>query len=159
QEESAAPLAVTGAVKSYSPEFNISANDTGLLASLSQATGGRVIDDGTGTTGEAASGSVEALTPASGSPDRSSPTSSGLDLFERKTAKTIPHDIWDKLLVLALLLLPIDVALRRLRVNREDIRAALAAMQRWIYSTLPWPRFGALETGAPGAVTLGLAQL
>ena len=100
----------------------------------------------------------EAGTTAGGLGAAPAPAPNTVGLFERRGAKTIPHDIWDKLLLLALLLLPIDAAIRRLRIGRDDVRAGLSAAMRWICSYLPWPRT-ALETDGSGAAALGLAQL
>jgi uncharacterized membrane protein len=155
--ESGVPLAITGAVKSYSPEFNISTDDSGLLARLSQATGGQVLEAGTGATNKPPAEGAES--PQADGPVSSSPAPRGVDLFERRAARTIPHDIWDKLLMLALLLLPIDAAIRRLRVSRDDVRSGLSATMRWASSLLPWLRPAILETDGSGAATLGLAQL
>jgi Mg-chelatase subunit ChlD len=89
--------AVTGAVNSYSPEFNIAPADTNLLDRLGEATGGKRVFD-----------------PAAA------------DLFERSHSKTRPHEIWRGLLLAALLLLPFDVGVRRLRVGREQFSSARA---------------------------------
>jgi Ca-activated chloride channel family protein len=156
-QESSTPLAITGAVKSYSPEFNISPDDSGLLARLSQATGGQVIDAETGATNKPPAESAES--PPADGPVSSAPAPRGIDLFERRASRTIPHDVWDKLLVLALLLLPIDAAIRRLRLNREDLRSGLSAVMRWSSSFLPWLRPAILETDGSGTAAVGLAQL
>ncbi|HXG66589.1 MAG TPA: VWA domain-containing protein, partial [Blastocatellia bacterium] len=105
-EEGGRTAPVTGAVNSYSPEFVITGGDAGLLAAISEATGGRVLD------GQAAE---------------------DLNLFERRTAKTEPREIWQSLLLFALLLLPFDVGIRRLHITREQwaqARAWLAAKLR-----------------------------
>jgi Ca-activated chloride channel homolog len=94
-----------GAVNSYSPEFNIASQDVDLLARLSEMTGGQVVQGG------------EAASP---------------DLFTRRSTKTIPHEIWETLLLAALILLPIDVGVRRVRVTREEFAHA----RGWIQSRL-----------------------
>jgi hypothetical protein len=63
------------------------------------------------------------------------------------------------MLVLALLLLPIDVAIRRLRISRDELRSGLSAAMHWVSSFLPWLRPAILETDASGAAAVGLAQL
>ena len=69
-EEDGQTGATTGAVNSYSPEFNIASEDVDLLARVSEMTGGQVIPTGD------ASISV---------------------LFSRRSTKTIPHEIWETL--------------------------------------------------------------
>ena len=94
-----------GAVNSFSPEFNIAGTDATVLARISEMTGGQII-------------------PAS---DAGSP-----DLFTTRSSKTIPHEIWEMLLLAALILLPIDVGLRRVLITREQ----LAQGKDWIRSRL-----------------------
>jgi hypothetical protein len=95
----------TGAVSSYSPEFNIASQDVDLLARLSQMTGGQLIPAG----------------------DAGSP-----DLFTHRSTKTIPHEIWETLMLAALILLPIDVGVRRVLITREQVVHARV----WIRSRL-----------------------
>ena len=97
--------ATTGAVNSYSPEFNIASEDVDLLARVSEMTGGQVIPTGD------ASISV---------------------LFSRRSTKTIPHEIWETLMLAALILLPIDIGVRRVVITREQMVHA----REWIQATL-----------------------
>jgi hypothetical protein len=106
-EEGGSSAPVTGAVNSYSPEFSITPADTTLLDLLSEATGGRPIV----VAGDEA-GSV--------------------NLFERRTTKTRPHDIWETLFVIALILLPIDVGIRRVHITREQLERA----KEWVAGKL-----------------------
>ena len=105
-EEGGSPAPITGAVNSYSPEFNIAASDTNLLAEISEATGGAVLP--------AINGEATQIGEA--------------DLFQRHAARTMPHEIWETLLLAALLLLPVDVGLRRVNLSREQFEQA----RRWI---------------------------
>ena len=105
-EEGGGVAPVTGAVNSYSPEFNITASDANLLARISEATGGEV---------------MPALEVAG-----------DLNLFERRGSRTRPHEIWETLMLLALLLLPVDVGVRRVHVTREQWDSARA----WVESRL-----------------------
>jgi Mg-chelatase subunit ChlD len=89
----------TGAVNSYSPEFNIVSQDVNSLRRVSGITGGQLMPD--------------LLTS---------------DLFTRRTIKTIPHEIWEALILAALILLPIDVGVRRVLITREH----LAGAREWI---------------------------
>lgn len=74
-----------------------------------------------------------------------------IDLFERRMMKTRPHEIWETLLMLALILLPLDVGIRRVHITREQVDRA----REWIESLLR--RRGATETDAESAAAL--AQL
>jgi Mg-chelatase subunit ChlD len=101
------PAPVAGAVNSYSPEFSITTSDSNLLARISEATGGQVMPAIAQTAGD-------------------------LNLFERRASRTRPHEIWETLLLLAMLLLPIDVGVRRLHITREQLAHARA----WVESKL-----------------------
>jgi Ca-activated chloride channel family protein len=109
-EETGSPAPVTGAVNSYSPEFSIVTSDTNLLAQISEATGGANLPEATGDAAKA----------------------NEVNLFERRAARTMPHEIWEALLLAALLLLPFDVGLRRVHLSREQIEQARA----WVQSKL-----------------------
>jgi hypothetical protein len=88
-------------VNSSSPEFNIAATDETVLARVSEITGGEVI--------------------ASSDAGRT-------DLFTRRSVKSIPHEVWEWLIVAALILLPVDVGVRRVLIIREEITLA----SKWI---------------------------
>jgi hypothetical protein len=111
-EEGGEAAPVTGSVNSYSPEFGISRGDASLLARISEDTGGRVISD------RAAAGN-----------------DSDTDLFERRALKHRPREIWEALMLSALLLLPFDVGVRRLHLTREQLGEARA----WLASKLGRP--------------------
>lgn len=134
-QDEATTIAATGGVKQYSPEFVIAGADATLLEQLSMATGGRIL--------------------GSASPDD---TEGGL--FDRRSTKTIPHEVWQSLILLALLLLPIDVGMRRVRVSREDLTAALeAALTRIrLLSESLWGLRRPLEAG-PGLDRLKASRL
>jgi hypothetical protein len=103
-EEGGQTAPVTGSVNSYSPEFAITGADEDLLARLSEQTGGGLIvgDD------------------------------ADVNLFERNHTRTRPFEIWEALLLGALLLLPIDVGLRRVHITREQLSEA----RHWIVARL-----------------------
>ncbi len=84
---------VTGWVLSYSPEYAQTEPNESLLVSLAQITGGRDIADDPGA--------AFALTQ------------------EPRTAST---PVWPGLLLLAAVLLPVDIAVRRLIITRSDMR-------------------------------------
>ncbi|HEY7915319.1 MAG TPA: VWA domain-containing protein [Blastocatellia bacterium] len=111
---------VTGSVNSYSPEFAITGADEDLLLRLSEQTGGALIK------GDEAS----------------------VNLFERSRTRTRPFEIWETLLLGALLLLPIDVGLRRVHITREQLSEArhwiVARFKRKPAETEPAEAVGAL---------------
>ncbi len=110
-EENGRPAPVTGSVNSYSPEFSITSSDVSLLARVSEATGGSVI----------------------------SADASGLNLFERHAEKTRPHEIWESLILAALLLLPVDIGIRRLNITREQILNARYRIESKFRRATPEP--------------------
>ncbi|MEW6126385.1 MAG: VWA domain-containing protein [Acidobacteriota bacterium] len=109
-EAGGAVAPVTGSVNSYSPEFNITNADTNLLAEISEATGGVQLTADTQT----------------------NETTSQANLFERRTDKTKPREIFESLLLLAVLLLPLDVGIRRVNLTREQ----LAQAREWLQAKL-----------------------
>ncbi|HLG17292.1 MAG TPA: VWA domain-containing protein [Blastocatellia bacterium] len=119
-EEVGRPASVTGSVSSYSPEFNITGEDSTLLAQLSEETGGRVIST-SGSDAASGAGSEGAVEPGGGA-------SNEVGLFERRGTRTLPREIWQVLMLVALLLLPIDVGVRRVHVTREQMIEA----RRWV---------------------------
>ncbi|MDE2750023.1 MAG: VWA domain-containing protein [Chloroflexota bacterium] len=91
--EGAASLTdLNGWVMSYSPEYIPRPDDDGALAEIADITGGRNL----------------AERPAD---------VFAHDLGERQAAT----DIWERLLLLALILLPLDIAIRRLIITRSDL--------------------------------------
>jgi uncharacterized membrane protein len=133
-EESGGLAPVTGSVNSYSPEFGISKGDENLLSRISEETGGRPITNN----GREGSGSEDAA-------------SSDADLFERRATRTIPREIWETLLLISLVLLPLDVGVRRLHLTREQ----LAEARSWIESKMPGRKGEMIDADAGAA----LAQL
>jgi secreted protein with Ig-like and vWFA domain len=109
-EEGGAVAPVTGSVNSYSPEFSITSADTNLLAELSQTTNGSVLNAG----------------------EQADQATNRANLFERRTDKTKPREIFETLLFIAILLLPLDVGLRRLHLTREQFEQA----RSWVQSKL-----------------------
>lgn len=119
-EEGGQSASITGAVNSYSPEFNITSVDADSLGRISEATGGSAI-----------------------------PVSwSDVDLFERRAGKTIPHEIWEMLLLGALLLLPVDIGLRRVHITREQFGNASKRLRSRL------SRRASVETDSPSAASL-----
>lgn len=84
---------LNGWVMSYSPEYIPRPNDERALAEIAEITGGQNLAD----------------RPA--------------DVFAHNLGeRQAATDIWERLLLLALLLLPLDIALRRLIITRGDLR-------------------------------------
>lgn len=121
-EEGGQAAPITGSVNSYSPEYAVTTSDANLLARISEATGGSLL-----------------------AADRGE-----VNLYERRAVKTRPQEIWQWLLLAALLILPVDVGIRRVHITREQIVAA----REWIQSRLR-PKS---EEGESREAT-GLAQL
>lgn len=121
--ETALPVASrsTGVVMPYSPEYASLAGDLALLSDVAAATGGRLLQD---------------------------------QDVERAFAHTLAagHNtqaLWPGLLLLAALLFPIDVAVRRLRLSRREWQQA----RTWVDSRLPalrrGPAAGPADTAPP----------
>jgi Ca-activated chloride channel homolog len=115
REAGGATALVAGAINSYSPEFSIVTSDTNLLTQISEATGGA---------------SLPALTSEAAQAGE-------VNLFERRAARTMPHEIWEALLLVALLLLPLDVGIRRVHLSREQIERARAWAESKLRRRLP----------------------
>ncbi len=93
-----------GLVIPYSPEYRANGLDLGLLEALAKATGSGQISD-------PLKAFLHNLRPAASA-----------------------REIWQPLLLIAALLFPIDVALRRLIITRTDLHKA----QTWVSARLPW---------------------
>jgi hypothetical protein len=91
-EDNGSNQVTAGAVSSYSPEFNIVGTDETVLSRISEMTGGHSIADGESAW-----------------------------LFTERPTKTIPHAIWQTLMLTALILLPIDIGIRRVLIDREQV--------------------------------------
>jgi hypothetical protein len=90
----------------YSPEFDDAGPNTALLRRLAELGGGKVLD-----------------------PDTDNP-------FTHDRKKTFqPLDLRDWLLKLAILLFPLDVAVRRIQIDRDEWLRATKTLRRWL---MPW---------------------
>ncbi len=100
-----APVAQTaGWVLSYSPEYQTLAADPNFLARVAELTGGYVMGEDLGVIFK-----------------------HDLQAPERAT-----RPIWPELFTLALLLLPLDIAVRRLVVTRYDLQRAWGHVRVWV---------------------------
>ncbi|MDB6122782.1 MAG: putative rane protein [Pedosphaera sp.] len=97
---------VVGASVNYSPEFNASEPNINLLQRLAESGGGKVLD----------------------------PANPVDNPFLHDRQKTFqPRDLWEWLLKFAVLLFPFDVAVRRIQLERDEVRRALRKLQGWIF--------------------------
>ncbi len=90
---------LTGWVMSYSPEYNTRADARSILPDLAEMTGGQNLSDDSGAA------------------------------FAHKPAVPTTSPLAPQLLLAALLLLPIDIAVRRLLITRGDLKRAWAALR------------------------------
>lgn len=104
---------VLGASVNYSPEFNDSGPNMNLLTRIAETTGGRVLD-------------------------LNNPAENPF-LHDRVKTRQ-PRDLWEWMLRLAILLFPIDVGLRRIQLDREEMRRVWDRVRRWIPFLKPAPR-------------------
>ncbi len=98
------PVAQTaGWVLSYSPEYQTLAADLNFLARIAQLTGGTVVGEDLGV----------------------------IFKHDLQAPARATRPIWPGLFTLALLLLPLDIGVRRLVVTRYDLQRAWARLRAW----------------------------
>ncbi len=97
---------VVGASINYSPEFNASEPNLNLLERLAESGGGKVLD-----------------------PDN--PTDNTFLHDRQKTYQA--RDLWEWLLRLGVLLFPLDVAVRRIQLEREEMQRMWRRVRGWIF--------------------------
>lgn len=101
-----------GASVNYSPEFIASEPNANLLRRLAESGGGKVLD----------------------------PELPGLNPFLHDRQKTFqPKDLWELLLKYGIILFTLDVAVRRIQLDRDEIRRALRVVRRklFFWETIP----------------------
>ena len=102
---------ILGASVNYSPEFAATEPNIHLLRRLAESGGGKVLEPGIDNP------------------------------FLHDRVKTFqPRDLWEWLLKFAIVLFPLDVAVRRIQLDREEWSKALRALQRWLFFWKPVPR-------------------
>lgn len=84
-----------GVSVSYSPEFNATDPNLPLLQKIAEESGGKILPN-----------------------DATSPQDNPFLHGRKKTFQ--PHDLWQHLLALAVLLFPLDVGIRRIQIDREE---------------------------------------
>jgi uncharacterized membrane protein len=99
-----------GASINYSPEFNVSEPNLNLLQRLAESGGGRMLDMDT---------------PA-------------VSAFLHDRQKTFqPRELWEWLLKFAVLMFPLDVAVRRIQLDRDELRRAWLKLRVWMRLGVP----------------------
>ncbi len=97
---------VVGASINYSPEFNAPEPNLNLLRRIAEAGGGKILD----------------------------PTRPNENAFNHDRVKTFqPRDLWEWLLKFAILLFPLDVGVRRIQLERDEVRRALNWLARKLF--------------------------
>ncbi|MBI3852197.1 MAG: VWA domain-containing protein [Verrucomicrobia bacterium] len=97
---------VVGASVNYSPEFNAPEPNLNLLRRLAESGGGKALN----------------------------PANLTENPFLHDRQKTFqPRDLWEWLLKLAVILFPLDVALRRIQIDREEWLRATRTLRRWLF--------------------------
>jgi len=104
---------VVGASINYSPEFNAVDPNANLLRRLAESGNGKVLD----------------------------PRPIGINPFAHGRLKTHqPRDLWEWLLKFAIILFTLDVAVRRVQIDRDEWLKATATLRRWIFFWHPQAR-------------------
>jgi uncharacterized membrane protein len=102
---------VLGASLSYSPEFSSPEPNHHLLRRLAESGGGKILD-----------------------PRVENP-------FQLRREKTFqPQELWPLLLKLAIILFVLDVAVRRVQIDRQEWLKATETLRRWLLFWKPVPR-------------------
>jgi uncharacterized membrane protein len=95
---------VVGASVNYSPEFNATEPNMNLLRRLADSGGGKVLE----------------------------PAVLGLNPFSHDRHKTYqPRDLWESLLKIAIVLFTLDVAVRRIQIDRQELEKLLQRLSFW----------------------------
>jgi hypothetical protein len=95
-----------GASVNYSPEFSATEPNQNLLRRLAEAGGGKVLD----------------------------PDMPADNPFQHDRVKTFqPRDWWEWLLKFAIILFPLDVAVRRIQLDRAEWMRATQTLRRWLF--------------------------
>jgi uncharacterized membrane protein len=102
-----------GASVNYSPEFTSSEPNRSLLRRIAESTGGKFLD-------------VD---------------DPSINPFEHDRHKTFqPRDLWETLLKLAIIMFVVDVGVRRIQLEREEMSKAWRAIRQKIFFWNPPPR-------------------
>jgi uncharacterized membrane protein len=99
-----------GASINYSPEFNTSEPNLNLLRRLAESGGGRILDLET-------------------------PSDSAFLHDRQRTFQ--PRDLWEWLLKFCVLLFPLDVAVRRIQLDRDELHRVWRRVRNWVMPGVP----------------------
>jgi Mg-chelatase subunit ChlD len=115
--EQAAVAQTAGWVLSYSPEYQVLSADPNFLARLAAITGGGVVGEDLA------------------------------DIYAHNlpAARAAPRPVWPALLLAAALLLPLDIAVRRLVVTRYELQRGWQRARTWLALRRPQPAAAAPE--------------
>ena len=100
---------VVGASVNYSPEFSAPEPNLNLLRRIAESGGGRILD-----------------------PD---PVADNNPFLHDRIRTRQPRELWEWLLRFAILLFPLDVAVRRVQLDREEVARV---WRRWRARLFPW---------------------
>jgi len=115
---------VVGASLNYSPELDASVPNLNLLRRIAESTGGKVLD-------------------------ASRPGSNPFYDDRRKTWR--PYDLWESLLKVAIILFVLDVGVRRVQLERDEVERAA----RSLLGLLPfWPKPAPASVSTPSLAAL-----
>jgi uncharacterized membrane protein len=114
---------VLGASVNYSPEFSASEPNHHLLTQLAEVTGGKVLRS------EAPGAKMFGV------------NDPGMNPFRHGRVKTFqPRDLWEELLKWAIILFTLDVAVRRVQIDRDEWLRATVSLRRWLFFWRGVPR-------------------
>lgn len=142
-------LHTTGTAVPYSPEYRELEANTATLVRIAETTGGRVLPALGGedplARDEATQVRSDADTKHGGARARhgaASSTDLAATIFRRdRRTRATPQDLWPLLFLLAALLFPIDVAVRRLMIEPAEALAWAQRGRAWVVARLPhWRR-------------------
>ncbi len=104
---------VVGASVNYSPEFTAPEPNVNLLRRLAESGGGKILD----------------------------PAIPSVNPFLHERQKTFqPRDLWEWLLKFAIILFTVDVAVRRIQIDRDEWLRVTQTFRRWLFFWQPPPR-------------------
>jgi uncharacterized membrane protein len=103
---------VVGASVNYSPEFSVSEPNMNLLRRIAETGNGRMLD----------------------------PDNPGENPFLHDRVKTFqPRDLWEWMVRFAIILFVLDVGVRRIQLEREEIMHAVAVIRQKVFGIAPRP--------------------
>ena len=115
-----------GASVNYSPEFNASEPNLNLLTRMAESGGGKVIY----------------------------PDQLAVNPFLHDRKKTFqPRDLWEWLLRFAVIMFTVDVGVRRIQIDRDEMLRAARALRRWIFFWQGTPRAPEAEESLAALLT------